>query len=316
MDSDYYINRLINNKTDLIVILGPTASGKTKFSTQLAYKLNGEIISADSRQVYRKLNIGTGKDLNEYIIDNNKIDYHLIDILEPMEEYNLARFQQDFNSAFLKIIKNDKKPILCGGTGLYIKAILKNFSIPNVSPNKKLRTELNKLTLDQLIVHLNNIDAYTDKLIPLDTKRRVIRLIEIAMNKSNINNKPITKNFKSPFVLGIKYPRHILRKKITDRLNYRINNGMIEEVESLISNGNITHNRLNSLGLEYRYISQFLRGEFNKNQMLVKLNTAIHQFAKKQMTFYRNMEKNGIEINWISIDDINNIFNLLNIPQN
>ena len=284
----------------LLVIIGPTATGKTKLSIQLANKLEGEIISADSRQVYRGLDIGTGKDLDEYKYSDKPIPYHLIDIADPMEEYNVAQFQKDFYRVFSDIMDRNKLPILCGGTGFYIKAVLMNFQLPTVGPDKKLRQELETWKLEDLIHGLDKISPGASAKTPVDTKRRVIRSIEVEMNRGKGRGE--IKNQKSKIqtslVLGTDYPREIIRERITFRLHQRLENGMIEEVELLLQNG-ITHERLDILGLEYRFISMYLQGELTRGEMTTQLNTAIHRFAKKQMTFFRNMEKNGIKINWI-----------------
>ena len=291
---------LLNSSIDLLVVLGPTATGKTKLAVQLADTLKGEIISADSRQVYRGMDIGTGKDLEEYKLNGNTIPHHLIDIADPMEEYNVAQFQEDFYRLFTEIRDRNKTPILCGGTGFYIKAVLMDFKLPAVSPDKQLRQELESWTLKDLIQELENISPGTSENTPVDTKRRVIRAIEVTKNKGG--EKRVRDKLKSkvqtPLVLGVEYPREVIRERITKRLHERLENGMIEEVEILFQNG-VTHKRLDSLGLEYRFISKYLQTELTRDEMTAQLNTAIHRFAKKQMTFFRNMEKNGINIHWI-----------------
>lgn len=310
------MNDLLYSSFDLIVILGPTASGKTKLAVELADNLSGEIISADSRQVYKGMDIGTGKDIDEYTLAGNKINYHLIDILSPMEEYNVSKFQKDFNKAILKIKDRKKLPILCGGTGLYIKAILLDYNIPQVEPNIKLRKNLENFTTKELIDKLNKISLQESIKTPLDTRRRIIRAIEVAMTKENKINWNYKKSvIKHPLIFGIYYSRKIIRDRITKRLMERLNNGMIEEVKSLINSG-ITHDRLDSFGLEYRFINQFILGKTSKDEMITKLNVAIHQYAKKQMTFFRNMEKNGIKINWIKEGDLDNILNIINSKTN
>ena len=307
------MSQISNSSIDLIVVLGPTATGKTKLAVQLAHKLGGEIISADSRQVYSGMNIGTGKDLDEYELSGNPILYHLVDILYPMEKYNVARFQNDFHRVFSEIRDRNKLPILCGGTGFYIKAVLMDFQLPTIVPNKKLRDELENWTLKELIHKLDNISPGVSSNSLIDTKRRVIRAIEVTMNIDK--DKGIKSKTKSevqtPLVIGIKYPRDVIRQRITRRLYERFENGMIEEVEYLLQNG-MTHERLNSLGLEYRFISKYLQGDIIKDKMITQLNTAIHRFAKKQMTFLRNMEKNGIKINWISEGNLKAALKLIN----
>jgi tRNA dimethylallyltransferase len=289
-------------KSGLSVVLGPTATGKTQLAVQLAHKLGGEIISADSRQVYRGMDIGTGKDLNEYNCKGISIPYHLIDIVAPIEEYNVAQFQRDFQRVYSDITKRKKLPILCGGTGFYIKAILMDFQLPKTEPDKQLRQKLENWELEDLINELETISPGASVNTPVDTKRRVIRAIEVA--KSRGREKETGKrgaensNLQDTTVIGIEYPREVIRERITKRLHSRLNSGMIEEVEALLIGG-VTHHRLDTLGLEYRFISRFLKGDYSKEKMTGLLNTAIHQFAKKQMTFFRNMENNGIKIHWI-----------------
>ena len=303
---------------DLLVILGPTATGKTQLAVQLAHKLSGEIISADSRQVYRGMDIGTGKDLNEYNFKGVSIPYHLIDIVAPIEEYNVAQFQRDFQRVYSDIKERKKLPILCGGTGFYIKAVLMDFQLPKAEPDKQLREKLETWELKELLKELEAISPGASANTPVDTKRRVIRAIEVAKDRgqeTEVRSKKMDKHqtpipdprssipdTRSPVVLGVDYPRTVIRKLITTRLHFRLENGMIEEVESLLQNG-VTHERMEILGLEYRFISRYLNGVYNKDEMTALLNTAIHQFAKKQMTFFRNMEKNGIKIHWIPEGD-------------
>jgi len=293
---------------DLLTILGPTATGKTQLAVQLAHKLNGEIISADSRQVYRGMDIGTGKDLGEYKLNGKSIPYHLIDIVDPVEEYNVAQFQKDFQKVSMDIRKLEKLPILCGGTGFYVKAVLLDFQLSKTEPNKQLRQKLENWKLEDLINELETISPGASANTPVDTRRRVIRAIEVAKNRrQNIGDRdheiqnPKSK-IQNPIVLGVNYPREVIRERITARLHERLNNGMIEEVELLLKNG-VTHERLDRFGLEYRFISHYLQGQLSRDEMAEKLNTAIHQFAKKQMTFFRNMEKNGIKIHWIPEGD-------------
>ena len=289
-------------KSGLSVVLGPTATGKTQLAVQLAHKLSGEIISADSRQVYRGMDIGTGKDLGEYNFKDVSIPYHLIDIVAPIEEYNVAQFQRDFQRVYSDITKRKKLPILCGGTGFYIKAVLMDFQLPKTEPDKQLRQKLENWELEDLINELETISPGASVNTPVDTKRRVIRAIEVA--KSRGREKETGKrgtensNLQDTTVIGIEYPREVIRERITKRLHSRLNSGMIEEVEALLIGG-VTHHRLDTLGLEYRFISRFLKGDYSKEKMTGLLNTAIHQFAKKQMTFFRNMENNGIKIHWI-----------------
>ena len=289
---------------DLVVILGPTATGKTRLAVYLADQLKGEIISADSRQVFRGMNIGTGKDLKEYQLKEKNIPFHLIDISDPQEEYNVFQYQKDFQTAITYIRNQQNLPILCGGTGFYVKTILMDFHLPSVKPNKKLRQKLKNWELDDLIQELESISPGASNYNLIDTKRRIIRAIELEMSNQKGNSikkiKSQNSQFKiqNPIIIGIEFERDVIRERITERLHQRLNQGMIKEVELLLENG-ITHERLESLGLEYRFISHYLQNQFTLNEMTEKLNTAIHQFAKRQMTFFRNMEKNGIKIHWI-----------------
>ncbi len=304
------MNELINQFYN-IVILGPTATGKTQLAVQLANRLSGEIISADSRQVYRGMDIGTGKDLNEYNFKGVLIPYHLIDIVAPIEEYNVAQFQRDYQRVSTDIRERGKLPILCGGTGFYIKAVLMNFKLPKAEPDKQLRQKLANWELEDLINELETISPGASANTPVDTKRRVIRAIEVANSrgrekggrkKETGKRKPENSNLQNTTVIGIEYPREVIRERITKRLHIRLNSGMIEEVEALLHNG-LSHERLDSFGLEYHFINQYLLGQLDRDKMVEKLNTAIHRFAKKQMTFFRNMEKNGINIHWIPEGD-------------
>lgn len=261
------------------------------------------------------MDIGTGKDLDEYIINNKKIPYHLIDIHEPMFNYNLSKFLNDFEISFNYIKSKKKQPILCGGTGLYIKSVLLNFQIPPVIPNILLRSKLEKLNLNQLKKKLEEIKPSISNDVPTDTKRRIIRTIEVELyrkkSKQIMPKKSIKKfNNDNITVIGINYPRKIIRERITSRLIHRLNNGMIHEVDSLLKEG-VSSKRLEEFGLEYKYINHFLNKKISKNEMISKLNTAIHQFAKKQMTFFRNIEKNGVKINWVENTELIRILKLI-----
>jgi len=282
----------------LIVILGPTATGKTNLAVQLALKLNGEIISADSRQLYRGMDIGTGKDLDEYLVNDIEIPFHLIDTLDPSENYSVFRFSTDFHRCKETIEKQNKIPILCGGTALYIESVLLNYEMSDTKPNNELREELESWTLEDLSAHLKTLDPEFHAIWQCDSKRRIIRGIEIASNpeKSYPNYNKIDLN--DVIVLGVEYPRETIRERITSRLEYRLENGMIEEVEALIKNG-LSQERLEYFGLEYRWVGRYLNKEIDRETMFEKLNTAIHQFAKRQMTFFRRMQKRGIQIHWI-----------------
>tara|TARA_B110001454_G_scaffold19777_1_gene18531 strand:- start:485 stop:1384 length:900 start_codon:yes stop_codon:yes gene_type:complete len=299
----------LTNTNESIIILGPTATGKTNLAVQIAKKHNAEIISADSRQVYKHLNIGTGKDLEEYQLNNKKINYHLIDIIDPNENYSVYAFQRDFVQSYKQIIKNNKKCIICGGTGLYIESLLLNYDLSSSPPpNLELRKQLSQKSFDDLKEYFNKVNKNIIKNPKIDTKNRIIRNIEICLNKKvnskQINTLPI-KNYK---VIGIFPGRQLVRDNITKRLNERFQNGMIEEVEFLLKT-HVNHDRLNYFGLEYRFISRYLNKMYTKDELFEKLNSAIHQFAKKQMTFFRRMEKRNIKIEWIN--NTNEIKNLI-----
>ena len=276
---------------DLITILGPTASGKTRIAAQLANEFNGEIISADSRQVYRGMDIGTGKDLIEF--QKNNVRYHLIDIIEPSEEYNLFCFTKDFQSAFEKIKSNGKLPILVGGTGLYISAILQSYYLPEIDDDIELK-KLSRLTFAQLKETLIELKPKLHNVTDLKSKDRLIKaiLIERAREKAN----PNISNLQS-LNIGISSEREETKRRITERLKQRLTAGMIEEVDELMRKG-VSLEKLNYFGLEYKFVSQYIDGKLNYNDMFQKLNSAIHNFAKRQMTWFRKMEREGVEINW------------------
>ncbi len=286
------------NKTDLIVILGTTATGKTNLTAQLAYQLDAEIISADSRQVYRGMDVGTGKDLSEFLVNEINIPYHLIDIVDAGKEYNVFKFQQDFLTAFEAIKAKKKQAILCGGTGMYLEAVLKGYRLLDIPNNDNLRLALKNKTNDELVELLTALKKVHNTTDTID-RERIIRAIEIASfeaeNENLINDFPKI-NTK---IFGIAYDRVIVKKRITERLKHRLKHeGMIDEVETLIANG-VSPDKLKFYGLEYKLITQFLLGEIDRKTMFNQLNTAIHQFSKRQATWYRKMERNGFEINWI-----------------
>ena len=281
---------------NLITILGPTATGKTRIAAQLARDINGEIISADSRQVYRYMDIGTGKDLIEFQKAN--VNYHLISIIEPSEEYNLFRFTEDFQSSFKKIIRDGKFPIMVGGTGLYISAILQSYYLPEITSEAELE-KLSSLTLEGLKETLLKLKPKLHNKTDLTSKERLIKAI--LVEKSRRKNKQSISNFHS-LNIGIKLDREEIKKRITKRLKERLSNGMIEEVKDLLQKG-ISPEKLNYFGLEYKFIDQYLDGKLNYNDMFQKLNSSIHNFAKRQMTWFRKMEREGVEINWFSPDN-------------
>lgn len=283
--------------SELITIIGPTASGKTPFAVALANEIEGEIISGDSRQIYRSMDIGTGKDINEYTIDNQSIAYHLIDIREPGDKYTLFDFQQDFHASYQEIISRNKNPILCGGTGLYIESILKGYELKKVPQNDKLRKSLETKSLQELSTILSTYKKLHNT-TDIDTKQRAIRAIEIATFQQK--NDASTEQFPpvSSVIIGLNIDREARRKKITNRLKARIEEGMIEEVKNILSSG-VSPQDLIYYGLEYKYVTLHAIGELSFVDMFNQLEIAIHQFAKRQMTWFRGMERRGLKINWI-----------------
>lgn len=294
------IDNMQNQK--MITILGPTASGKTSVASALALRTGGEIISADSRQVYRRMDIGTGKDLADYTIGDVHIPYHLIDIAEPGTKYNLFQYQQDFHTAYNDIRSRGKLPILCGGTGLYIEAVLGGYSLSPVPQNQKLRESLEGKSLDQLtqmLVQLkqkngSNMHNRTD----VDTAQRAIRAIEIE----TYNLEHPTPERQMPpvdsLVIGINIDRELRREKITRRLKARLEEGMCDEIRSLIDGG-VNPDDLIYYGLEYKFVTEYVVGKTSYEEMFRQLVIAIHQFAKRQMTWFRGMERRGYTIHWI-----------------
>jgi tRNA dimethylallyltransferase len=285
------------NDNKLIVILGPTASGKTAIAANIAYQFNGEVISGDSRQVYRGMDLGTGKDYDDYIVNGKQIPYHLIDIRDAGEKYNVFEFQTDFLEAYTKIKENNRLPILCGGTGMYIDAVTKGYKLYPVPPKQELREELEKFTLEELSEILTN-KKQLHNTSDIDTKKRAIRAIEIAdfyENHPEIQTEYPTFNV---LYCGVKYQRTKERKNITDRLKQRLDSGLIQEAEMLLKIG-VSHDDLAYYGLEYKFLFLYIKGELDYDEMFTKLNTAIHQFAKRQRTWFRKMEKEGVKINWI-----------------
>ena len=289
-------------KQTMITILGPTASGKTAVAAALALRTEGEIISADSRQVYRRMDIGTGKDLADYVVDGTPIPYHLIDIAEPGTKYNLFQYQQDFHVAYDDIRSRGKQPILCGGTGLYIEAVLSGYQLSPVPQNQALREALADKSLAELtamLVELKHKSGSTmHNQTDVDTAQRAIRAIEIE-----------TYNLESPtperqlppvdsLIVGINIDRDLRREKITRRLRARLDEGMADEIRALIDEG-IGPEDLIYYGLEYKYITEYVVGRLSYEEMFRQLEIAIHQFAKRQMTWFRGMERRGYTIHWI-----------------
>lgn len=281
----------------LITILGPTAVGKTRLAALLSQKLSGEILSADSRQVYRGMTIGTGKDIEDYVVDGKHVAYHMIDVAHPNEEFNVFKFKQLFIKNVKKILESDKQPVLCGGTGLYLDAVLRDYSFIEVPENQALRKQLALKTTDELAMMLQAMKKVHNK-TDLTDRERLYRAIEIQEFHSQSKAKTEQIRINNSKVFGVLIPREIIRKRIAERLDERLKNGMIEEVESLISQG-VSHQRLLSFGLEYKFVTLFLLGSMNREEMQEKLCISIQQFAKRQMTWFRRMERLGVNIQWI-----------------
>ena len=299
-----------NQPFELITVLGPTATGKTRLAVELANRLNGEIISADSRQIYRGMDIGTGKDLEDYSFDGKNILYHLIDILDPTEDYNVFRFQNDFQKVYNNIQNRKTLPIICGGTGLYLDSILLNYKFEPIDANTELRKELESKSIDELMKQLKNLDLNLFNNWNLDTKRRIIRGIELALENGNPETNSRANDLSRTCILGVHYPTEIIRDRITNRLKIRLENGMIEEVELLLKNG-LPKERLDYFGLEYKFIGRYLDGELIKDELFELLNIAIHQFAKRQRSWFRRMEKRGVKINWIKEGNLETAMNII-----
>ncbi len=279
---------------NLLVILGPTASGKTHVAVQAARRLNGEIISADSRQVYRGLDIGSGKDLAEY----GSTPHHLIDITEPGREYSLFDFVRDFTAAYAAILDRNNLPILAGGTGLYLDAVLRNYRLVPVAEDPQLRQALAPLSLDQLRQRLMALRSELHNTTDLDDRARLVRAIEIAEGERRGDSSPLALPPMIPRVYGLRWPRAVLRERITRRLRERLDQGMIEEVANLHASG-VPWETLEFFGLEYRFVAWHLQGRLNRNDLFQQLNSAIHQFAKRQETWFRRMERQGVAIRWL-----------------
>ena len=290
---------------DLVTILGPTATGKTEIAAHLASEFNGEIISADSRQVYRGMDVGTGKDLNEYI--NLNIEFHLIDIVDPTEEYNLFRFRNDFINSLREVKNRNKLPILVGGTGMYLSSILQNYHLPEVDHSKKAFESLKTLPVEKLKEILINMGPKLHNMTDLVHKERIITAI--LVEKAHLKSENVDKKITS-LNIGIKSDREEIKRRITKRLKKRFDEGMIEEVKKLLSSG-ITHDKLKFFGLEYKYLSLYLEAKIDYDQMFQELNRAIHKFAKRQMTWFRKMEKEGVEINWFDAMDYTKLKNFV-----
>ena len=302
-------------KIDLITILGPTASGKTPLAASLADRLATEIISGDSRQVYRRMDLGTGKDLVDYTVEGRQVPYHLIDIVEPGYKYNVFEYQRDFLKAYQEITEKNKLPILCGGTGMYIESVLKGYRLLPVPENPELRAALEGKSLEELTGILEGYKKLHNS-TDVDTAKRAIRAIEIEeyykQQSAEYREFPSLKSL----IIGVDIDRELRREKITRRLKQRLDEGMVEEVRGLLAEG-IDPENLIYYGLEYKFLTQYAIGELTFDEMFHQLETAIHQFAKRQMTWFRGMERRGFTIHWLDAtlpmeEKIENITNLIN----
>ena len=284
-------------KYDLITILGPTASGKTPLAASLADRLSAEIISGDSRQVYRRMDLGTGKDLADYTVEGRQVPYHLIDIVEPGYKYNVFEYQRDFLKAYEEIVAKGKLPILCGGTGMYIESVLKGYRLLPVPENPELRASLEGKSLEELTRILEGYKKLHNS-TDVDTAKRAIRAIEIEEYYKQ--QPPEYREFPSlkSLIIGVDIDRELRREKITRRLKQRLDEGMVDEVRGLLNEG-IPAENLIYYGLEYKFLTQYAIGELTYEEMFLQLETAIHQFAKRQMTWFRGMERRGFTIHWL-----------------
>ena len=283
---------------NLISILGPTATGKTTLAAHLAAKMNGEIISADSRQVYRGMDLGTGKDYDDYFVNGVEVPSHLVDIEDAGAHYNVYRFQTDFIEVFEEIQSRQKFPVLCGGSGLYIEAVLKDYKLIQVPPNKKLREDLEGKTIEELTEILKSIKPGLHNITDVETDRRAVRAIEIEMYYKDHPEIDTSMPEINSLNIGIKFDRDSRRKRITERLKQRLDAGMLDEVKKLLDSG-VTSDQLIYYGLEYKYLTLHIIGALSYDEMFRQLEIAIHQFAKRQMTWFRGMEKRGTKIHWL-----------------
>lgn len=302
-------------KYDLITIIGPTASGKTLLAAALANKLDTEIISGDSRQVYRRMDLGTGKDLVDYTVNGHEVPYHLIDIVEPGYKYNVFEYQRDFLKAYEEITAKGKLPVLCGGTGMYVESVLKGYRLLPVPENPELRASLEGKSLEELTHILEGYKKLHNS-TDVDTAKRAIRAIEIEEYYKQ--QPPEYREFPSlhSLIIGVNIDRELRREKITRRLKQRLEEGMVEEVRGLLAEG-IHPDNLIYYGLEYKFLTQYVIGELTYEEMFLQLETAIHQFAKRQMTWFRGMERRGFTIHWLDAtlpmeEKLEQIINLIN----
>ncbi len=293
-------------KYNSIVIAGPTASGKTSLAVEVAYLCNGEILSADSRQVYRGMDIGTGKDLDEYEINGSSIPYHLIDIADPSEKYTLYHYQHDFYKAFDSVIESGHVPVVCGGTGLYIESVLKDYSISSVPEDEEFRNVMMKKSREELLQELKH---YPDVYRRTDTssKKRIVRALEIARDADSDKSTVYQKKYiPRPLVCVLMLDPEILKKRISHRLHHRLKNGMVDEVAGLLGSGTSV-DRMMMFGMEYRLITQYIIGDMNYSDMVCKLETEIFRLAKRQRTWFRGMVRRGFQTLVLAAPDVSRI---------
>jgi tRNA dimethylallyltransferase len=284
-------------KYDLVVLTGPTASGKTSLAARLALQLGGEIVSADSRQVYRGMDIGTGKDLGDYIVDGIQVPFHLIDIVDPGYKYNVYEYQRDFLSVYSDLKSRAVFPVVCGGSGMYVDSIISGYRLIEVPPDPVLRNELEKKSLAELI---NILKGYKElhNITDIDNKKRAIRAIEIETYYKKESHTTTSLPEIRSLIIGVKYDRETRRERISQRLRERLAGGMVDEVKGLLGRG-VDSELLIYYGLEYKYITLYLIGKISYDEMFRCLETGIHRFAKRQMTWFRGMERKGINIHWL-----------------
>ncbi len=281
----------------MLTIIGPTATGKTRLAARVAYLLNGEILSADSRQIYRGMDLGTGKDLADYTVEGRQVPYHLINLVEAGTQYNVFEFQREFINAYNDLRQRGRFPVFCGGSGLYLEAVLKGYRLTQVPSDKKRREELSLMSLEELASLLKSYKTVHNS-SDTETKNRVIRAIEIEEHLLHHPELDFTFPAIHSLIVGVQFDRDTRRERITSRLKQRLEEGMVEEVEGLLARG-LSPEDLTYYGLEYKFLTLYITGELTKEEMFERLNIAIHQFAKRQMTWFRKMERDGFEIHWL-----------------
>lgn len=292
---------------NLIAIVGPTASGKTRLAARLARETGSEVISADSRQVYRGLDIGSGKDLGDYVVDGVPVPCHLIDVADPREEFSVFTYQKAFRACFTELSRRGLVPVLAGGTGLYIEAVLRDFRMEEVPENPELRRELRDRSVEELAGLLRSANPRLHNTSDLGDRARLLRAIEIARHRADVPAEPGPA--LRPLVVGVRWERAVLRRRISERLEVRLAGGLVEEVRRLLDSG-VSQERLHELGLEYRYIGLYLKGDLAYDAMVRTLSIRIGQFAKRQETWFRGMERRGVPIRWIEGGDYEALRNL------